>query len=443
MPTEMLTSEKVRAALTAAEARAAEAWAAADKLRSGMLAEGADPSEGENFETVSTAFKSYDQAREEAAQLQAKLTELSRIDALYQGGARLPAGDQRRSEQQPRGRFGDRFTQSEQYQGLKRDGVLALGDTQMQGILKNGFSRPIDLLSRDELEAAVRSGQILATTITGGGATSAGPFIQNDLQPGFVPYARKAPRIAQIVMPGQTDSDVVEYVGQTAPTNAAAETAEDTAAPESAYAWETLTANVREITHFVPVTLRAMADEPQIRGIVENELGVDVLDRLDTQLYAGNGSGQNLTGITAWSGIGTFALGAYTRLDAVHRAMTAVRTAAGVLAEPDFVVMHPNDWQKIRLDKDLNGQYLMGPAGMADDRQVWGFPVIVSTVATEGAILTGNFFRGAQMWLREGLSVTSGLNGDDFTKRRISLLAAMRLAFAVKLPGAFCTVTGF
>lgn len=442
MTTEMLTSDKVRDALNAANAKASQAWAAADAMRSAMIAEGVDPSQGENFEKVSSAFREYDEAREEAAQLEAKLTELSRIDAMYRGGGRLPSGDGRRIEQRLSRRMGDRLTQSEEYRALHAAGAFS-SEAAFMSQLMHGFARPVELMSRDELEAMLGMGRIGATTITGGGATSAGPFIQNDLQPGFVAYARKRPSIASIVGPGSTDSDTVEYVTESAPTSAAAETAEDTAASESTYAYATATATVREITHFVPVTLRAMADAGQLRTIVEGRLAVDALDRLDSELYSGNGSGQNLTGVTAASGIGTFALGGYTRIDAIHRAITTVRTAAGVLADVDYIVMHPNDWQKVRLEKDQNGQYLMGPSTVSGSEQVWGVPVIASTVATEGTITVGDFGGSSTMWLREGLSVTSGLDGNDFTKRRISLLAAIRVAFAVTRAGGFCTVTSF
>lgn len=441
-----LTSENLRQELQATEARAAEAWAKADKLRSDMIAAGADPSKGDEFEKLSTAFKAYDAERDQAEQMKAKLGELARIDGMYQGGG-LPQGNRARSDERSRPtRFGDRFTQDQQYQDLFTLGILKKGGDPSAGATQAvaaAIRRPVELMSRDEVEALLQGGRIMATTITGGGSTSAGPFIQNDLQAGFIAYLRKQPTIASIVGQGTTDSDVVEYVTESAPTNNAAETAEDTAAPESAYPFATQTTNVREITHFVPVTLRAMADEGQIRTIVENNLAMDVLDRLDTELYAGGGTGQDLTGITVASGIGTFALGAYTRLDAVHRAITTVRTAAGVLLEADYVVMHPNDWQKVRLEKDSNGMYLMGPPGMSGDKQIWGVPVVVSTVATEGTICVGNFERCTTMWLREGLSVTSGLDGNDFTKRRVSLLAAMRVAFAVTRVGGICTVTSF
>lgn len=438
-----LNIENVRTGLQEAEQRAKVAWAKADGIRADMIKAGADLQAEENFNKISEAFKEYDQAKEEAAQLGTKLGELAAIEQMY----RAPAGGGLPQGVLPAGRagqrLGHRFTSSEQYQRLHRDGVFTGGEQMGAAIVGRGFDRPIELMSRDEIGALLEAGRFGATTVTGGGSTSGGPFVQNDLIPGFIAYLRETPRVAQVVGQGTTDSDVVEYVTQSAVTNAAAETAEDTAASEATYAFATNTTNVKEITHFVPVTLRMLADAGQMRGIIENELAIDVFDRLDAEVAAGNGSGQNFTGITATSGIGTFALGAYTRLDAIHRAITTIRTAAGVRLESDYIGMHPNDWQKVRLEKDANGNYLMGPAGMAGDKQVWGVPVIASSVFTEGTIVAGNFNRGATLWLREGLSVNAGLDGNDFTKRRISLLAAMRAAFVAHRPTAFCTVTSF
>jgi HK97 family phage major capsid protein len=441
-----LNLENVRTALAETESKASVAWATADKLRSDMIAAGVDPSEGENFEKISAAFKEYDQLKEEAGQLGAKLGELAVIEGRYSAprGGSIPQGDRGRMGDRPSSqRLSSRFTASEQYQRLHRDGVFAGGEAMGVAVIGRGFDRPIELMSRDEIMSLLEAGRIMATTVTGGGATSAGPFIQNDLVPGFIAYLREAPRVAQVVGQATTDSDVVEYVTQSAVTNAAAETAEDTASPEATYAFATNTTNVREITHDVPITLRAMADEGQLRGVIENELVVDVFDRLDSEVANGNGSGSNFVGIQGTSGIGTFALGAYTRIDAVHRAMTVVRTAAGVRLECDYIGMHPNDWQDVRLEKDLNGQYLLGPAGMQGDKQIWGVPVLVSANFSEGTVTAGNYNRGATLWMREGLSVNAGLDGNDFTKRRITILAALRAAFVAHRATAFCNITSF
>lgn len=449
MTTTMLTTEKVRAGLQEAEQRAAAAWAAADKVRADIIAAGEDPTEGEAFTRIDEAFKAYDGARDEAAQLQSKLSELSRIDAMYQGGGsgggRLEQPDRGRMGEHHSGRIGARFTENPQYRALFESGLLVPGQEPSVGAVQgvaNAIARPVSLFKRDEIEALLRAQKIGATTVTGGGATSAGPFIQNDLQSGFVPYIRKTPSLASIVGGGVTDSDVVEYVTQSAPDSNAAATAEDTQANASTYTWATNTANVREITHYIPVTLRAMADEGQIRTIVENELLLDLFDELDDLIASGGGSGQDFTGIYN-AGIQTQEKGADNYSAAIHKAMTKVRTAAGVLMECDYIGMHPNDWEKVRLEEDGQGRYIFGPPSMAGEKQIWGVPVIPSTVFTEGTPLVGNYGRAARLWLREGASVTSGLDGNDFTTRRITLLAAMRAAFAVIYASGFCQTTGF
>lgn len=135
-----------------------------------------------------------------------------------------------------------------------------------------------------------------------------------------------------------------------------------------------------------------------------------MLDTLDTQLYSGPGTGVTLTGITITSGINTQPLGGDTRLDCLHKAITQIRVAAGVLSEPDAILMNGTDWQKVRLEKDADGQYLLGPAGMSGDRQIWGIPVVVSNVASTGTPLVGDFAGSARLWTREGVNLSAGLD---------------------------------
>ena len=66
-----------------------------------------------------------------------------------------------------------------------------------------------------------------------------------------------------------------------------------------------------------------------------------------------------------------------------------------------------------------------------------------TTVVTSGQPLVGDFANSARLWTREGIHLDSGLDGNDFTKRRISLLVALRVAFAVTRVTGFTVVTGY
>lgn len=443
------TAEQAREQYAGEVKRARELKAAADKKRDAMKAEGLNLLADENkdkFDELDAEYLAADQAADNAEVLRGRMERFIQMDS-----SRPSTEDRKPYGGEPNGngawnarpksiahRVTDDATFKAWHERFNRE--LAAGEGAAAAFLQsNGFGR-MPILSASEFRSLM---EYQATTITGGGATSAAPFIVNDLQPGFVPYARKNPTIASLVGQGETNSDIVEYVHQTAVSTQAAETGEDIAAPEAAITWENLTANVREITDFIPITLRAMADAGQLRSVVENDLIAGVLDILDTELYAGPGTGVTLTGITLTSGINTQPLGGDTRLDCLHKCVTQIRVAAGVLSEADAMVMNGNDWQKVRLEKDADGQYLLGPAGMSGEKQIWGVPVVISNVATTGAPLVGDFARSARMWTREGIHLNAGLDGNDFTKRRISLLAAIRVAFAVTRPTGFVLVSGF
>lgn len=444
-----LTTENVLAAMKTAEAEAAAAYAVAAQMRDKMAAEGVNPlADTDAFAKLDEAFKAHGVKAQEVEELRGRLAKLQGWDAL-EGGSRagiptpLAAPGAAPAGPSTIFRIGARLTETDAYKAIAAQ-AASMGDSQFVAAVKAGlnFESAVPVLPRADLQALLIAGKYGAATITGGSATSAGPFIQNDLVPGFIAYRRKRATLAAVVGQGETDSDTVEYVTQSAPTSTAAETGETNSATESTYAYATNTVAVQEITHYVPITRRAMADAGQMRTIVENDLVIDVLDRLDTQLATGSGTNDDLQGIyTAVSQ--AQALGGDERADALHKAMTKIRVAAGVYGEPDYVGIHPNDYEQLILSTDGQGRYQFGPPSQEGSRTVWGVPFLLSTVFTEGMPLVGNYELGARLWVREGVSVQAGLNDDDFVRRRISLLASMRVAFKTVRPTAFCEVTGF
>lgn len=439
--------EATREAIRRLEGEARELEVQANALKDAKVKEGVNLiSDKEAFAEVDAAYKARDLKNNEIKELNARMLEAQGWEAgPASGNVATPTpmdfstfakafGGQRPE------RMGTRFANSESLAAFTKAVLNRGSDEALFAAVQSGMMQPVQVADREGL---LNSYNYLATTVTGGSATSAGPFIQNDLIPGFIAYQRKRPLLQSLIPWGTTDSDVVEYVNQTAVSTSAAETAETDAAAEGAIAFETLTTNVQEVTHFIPVTRRALADHGQIASIIDNDLVAGAIDRVDTQLYGGNGTPPNLKGITAYSGIGTQPLGGDTRPDALHKAATQIRIAAGVFGEPDYIGMHPTDWQSVRLEKDANDNYLFGPPNMPGPREAWGIPVVVSTVFTQGQPLMGDFAGSCRGWIREGISVSTGLNGDDFKYRRVSMLASMRLAFAVTRAGGFVVITGF
>jgi HK97 family phage major capsid protein len=230
------------------------------------------------------------------------------------------------------------------------------------------------------------------------------------------------------------------YMEETTFTNAAAETAEGSAKPEATLALTERTANVRKIPVWIPVTQEQLEDVEGIREYLDNRLGFMVMQRLDAQMVSGNGTPPNLRGLLNVSGIQTQAKGADPTPDAIYKAMTKVRVTGQAI--PDVVVMHPNDWQDVRLLRTADGVYIWGNPSEAGPERIWSLPVAQVQAATEntGIVFDSTF---TELAWRKGMTVrVSDSHGTYFVENKLAVLAEIRVAWTVYRPTAVCSVTG-
>ena len=254
-----------------------------------------------------------------------------------------------------------------------------------------------------------------------------------------------------------TTSTVIEYFRMTGFTNNAAMVAErnagDTAfaaKPQSSMSFEGVQTSVRTLAHWEAAHRNVLADEPQLRSIIDNELMYGLRLQEDAQILNGSGAGENLMGIMNTTGVQTYSwsMGANaaangkadTKADAIRRAATLSYLA---YYEPSGVVLHPNDWEAIELTKDGNGQYLIAlSVAMGGEPKVWRLPIVETPAMTESVALVGAFGTGAQIYDREQASIRiSEQHADFFIRNAIVILAEQRLALAVKRPESFVKVS--
>lgn len=213
--------------------------------------------------------------------------------------------------------------------------------------------------------------------------------------------------------------------------------------------YDEVTESLKKIAGWIKISDEMAEDLPFLVSEINNRLLYQLLMFEEDALVNGSGTGSSITGILQREGVQTEASGgAEDNLDALYRALTKVQLATGLSA--DGVVMHPLDYQNLRLSKDGNGQYLAGGpflgqygnGGVTLQPPVWGQTPIITTAIPQGKALVGAGKQAATVYRKGGIRVeTSNIDGEDFTHNRFTVLAEVRELLAVRQPSAFVEVT--
>jgi HK97 family phage major capsid protein len=309
---------------------------------------------------------------------------------------------------------------------------------------KNGANMPSPFqLNRGDVTGLWSTKDVYSALPSG----TPGSFGSIQRDPIVVPPMRTK-RVRDLFPSRTTTAAVIEYFRMTGFTNNAAAVAERSgsafaAKPQSSFTFVGEQAPVRTLAHWEAAHRNVLADEPQLRSIIDNELLYGLRLQEDAQILNGDGTGENLLGIMETTGIQSYdwSAGALkdTKADAIRRAATLSFLA---YYEPTGVVLHPNDWEDIELSKDDNGQYLVAVSvALGGEPRLWRIPVVDTPAMTEGTALVGAFGTGAQLYDREQASIRiSEQHADFFVRNAIVVLAEQRLALAVKRPEAFVAV---
>ena len=273
-----------------------------------------------------------------------------------------------------------------------------------------------------------------------GGGAGWDPF---DPRTGHLEFmaTRPAPHVVNVIPQTTTNFSSVKYMEETTLTNAAAETTEGNAYPESALALTEKSSEVRKIATFLPVTDEVFEDEARARSYVENRLPFLLQQRLDSQILVGSGTAPNLRGTENVSGINTQALGGDPIPDAIYKAMRQIRDTG--FAEPSHVFIRPSKWETVRLLRTADGMYIWGNPSEAGPERIWGVPVIQTTAPTATKAVLGDYTNFSELAVRRGIDVqVSNSHSSYFVEGKLALRADVRVALIHYRPSAFAVVTG-
>jgi len=281
--------------------------------------------------------------------------------------------------------------------------------------------------------------RIEANTITGqtgSPAVNSDTLVPSQRLAGIYGGAFRTLRIADVIPNFVTNSNIVEYTKESTFTNGAAETAEGATKGEATLDFTLTSAPVRTIAHFLKVSKQVLEDAVALQSYIDNRLRYGVELKLDSQLIAGAGTGQQISGITASGNYTAFTpVTGDTALDSLSKAIQAVAVAD---YNATAILMNPADWGGIERLKDTTNQYIIGnPAGGVLSASLWGLPVVVSNSVTSGKLIVGAFDISHGLF-RRSATVVEMFEQDDTNvqKNLVTVRAEARAALATFVPAA-------
>lgn len=332
---------------------------------------------------------------------------------------------------------------NEQIKQLRSLGQLVTGEKSYQSCRDNGnFGAGVtlsfdDVYPSDLLAKSAQFDTIGTKTLM---ATTTGYAPESIRLPGFVEAATRPIQFLDIIPVSSTSYEAVKFMEETTRVHAAAEKGEGAAFAESQFAFTERTSPVEKITDSLPVTDEQLEDAPFVEGYINGRLTFGVRQRLDGQCQAGDGAAPNLRGLKNVAGIQSQAKGADPAMDAFFKAMTKIRVTGRAI--PTHHVIHPTDWQAIRLTRTADGIYIFGSPTDAGPDRLWGLPSVQSDVEAAGRGYTGSFQPAwCSLFERRGVDVQVGYVGSQFGEGKRTVRADMRAAMAWFRPAAFCEVT--
>lgn len=251
---------------------------------------------------------------------------------------------------------------------------------------------------------------------------------------------QRIPNVAAIIPKGTTDQAAIVYMEETTFTNNAGAKAENSAFDESALALTERTRTVRKVGTTIPVTYEQLEDVSGVRSYLDNRLGLMLEQSLEDQIVTGDGNSPNFNGyLTDVSQ--SQAKGTDPTPDAFYKGMVTARVTGR--ANPTHILIHPLDWQDVRLLRTADGVYIYGSPSDPGIERMWGLPVVQSTAETQNTGLVGDFTGHSQLYMRAGVQMeTTNSHASEFTSNVLRIKIWLRGALVIYRPSAFVKVTG-
>jgi len=240
----------------------------------------------------------------------------------------------------------------------------------------------------------------------------------------------------KIPVDGSNNNGVITYSDwdEATTVRAAAMVAEGGTFPESTATFIEKNIAIKKVGDTLPVSAEFYEDEARFAAELELFLQTNIELEIDSQIYNGDGTGQNLTGITqtatAFSSTGLTTVPSATFYDLLAIAPEML-IGYGSKFVFDTVLMNKKMINKLQLTKDADGNYIVPPFTTLNGMNVGGMVVVESNVMADNEAILADRRYGA-IYEKAGVTMERGLVGSQFVQDLETLKVRKRLAFLIK-----------
>jgi len=197
--------------------------------------------------------------------------------------------------------------------------------------------------------------------------------------------------------------------------------------------YEERQAIAKKIAVYGKVTTEFLEDLPQLVSYVQTNLMKRADIVTENQLFAGDGTGDNLKGLTeyatAFTGGSTLpgAVDSATAWDVINAIIAQVKEANGIV---NAIFVSNGVIHEMLSTKATDAHYIL-PQGVLVDAQgnvtAWGVRLIGTNASLGGNDFVGGDLTAANVRFRQGMRLQIGLDGNDFINNRKTILMEQRL----------------
>lgn len=297
-------------------------------------------------------------------------------------------------------------------------------------------------LKGDDALTSAFSFKVAGTMLTSTNV-SGGNVPLEEREAGINGIARRRTFMFDLVARATTDSTTISWVEKQNVDGSAGGTTEGATKNQIDFDLVVVKESIKKRTAYIKVSDEMIDDIPFMASEINNELLEVVALDADSQIFGGDGIGNNLNGVVTQAtpfaaGVHALAVEAANEVDVLVAGIDQVEVANFM---PNFIVLHPSDVAKMLLIKASDNNYIERLIFVNGTLSLDGIPIIKNTGVPSGDFLIGDFTK-AGLFEKEGLNVQIGLDGNDFTKNLRTVRAEWRALLRIKGNDTPAFVTG-